>query len=758
MHLEIWTEKYRPKTLDEVVDQKHVVSRLKAWVKSGSVPHMLFAGPAGVGKTTIALCLAKELFGSNWKSNFQETNASVTPETPIVIKEDGKTKRTNFGYLGKYFKGGEKYARANNIKILSIDKNQKPAFKKISLISRHKVDKIAEIKYEGGFVRTSLNHSVIVLNNEGELASKKVEEMNKGDHLITFCEAMSSENPEIDFIKYKPQEMTILRGGTFKNPKLKIILDKKRLNQDLSWLFGMYLAEGCAHIMKRGTSGSVIFTVSSKEDQIAKSLQKVMQNEFGLDSTSKLASSGFDRTRMTSIQVRTYNTQMAKFFLDNFYNGSETKNARSKRVPPFMFESDIDCRTAFLKGYMGDACGEWDNFLRYSSKSSENLIDVAWLGRMTGMDTSVFEEKARIVWKLPSYSYIKSEFVPSEPLRELLKGLKLRDGVNYRYLLRHQLYSKKSGRVSKNLADKILKNLSRKIKDERIVNLLRFVESPLSVVRIKSIKVRDYYSYVYDVSVPGSEMFWGGAAPVLLHNSDERGINIVRGRVKEFARMKSMGSDFKIVFLDESDALTPEAQQALRRTMERFSDSCRFILSCNYSSRIIEPIQSRTSVFRFKRLAKESVKEYMKRIAAGEKLSVSDDALDAIFEISEGDLRKATNILQSSSAMGKVTKETVYDAAAQSKPEDIRNMIESAMAGKFFDARKKLYELLITQGLSGEDVIKGIHREVFDLKVPEEKKIKLVEQIGEFEFRLNQGGSPEIQLEALLAQFMKQGK
>ena len=240
--------------------------------------------------------------------------------------------------------------------------------------------------------------------------------------------------------------------------------------------------------------------------------------------------------------------------------------------------------------------------------------------------------------------------------------------------------------------------------------------------------------------------------------SDERGINIVRGRVKEFARMKSMGTDFKIVFLDESDALTSEAQQALRRTMERFSDSCRFILSCNYSSRIIEPIQSRTSVFRFKRLNKESVKEYMKRIVAGEKIQVNDDALDAIFEISEGDLRKATNLLQSSSALGKVTKESVYDAAAQSKPEDIRNMIDSALSGKFMEARKKLFELLITQGLSGEDVIKGIHKEVFDLKLSEETKIQLAEKIGEFEFRLNQGGSPEIQLEALLAQFMRHGK
>jgi replication factor C small subunit len=240
--------------------------------------------------------------------------------------------------------------------------------------------------------------------------------------------------------------------------------------------------------------------------------------------------------------------------------------------------------------------------------------------------------------------------------------------------------------------------------------------------------------------------------------SDERGIGIVRGRVKDFARMKSLGADFKIIFLDESDALTPEAQQALRRTMERFSDTCRFILSCNYSSRIIEPIQSRTSVFRFKRLTEEGVKEYLNKIAKGEKLVVSEEAIKAIYEISEGDLRQATNLLQASSALGKVTKETVYDAAAQSKPEDIREMVDSAINGKFAEARKKLFELLISQGLSGEDVIKGIHRELYSLKIPEDRKIKLAEQIGEFEFRLNQGGSPEIQLEALLAQFMKHGK
>jgi replication factor C small subunit len=240
--------------------------------------------------------------------------------------------------------------------------------------------------------------------------------------------------------------------------------------------------------------------------------------------------------------------------------------------------------------------------------------------------------------------------------------------------------------------------------------------------------------------------------------SDQRGIDVVRGRIKDFARTRPMGSDFKIIFLDESDALTTEAQQALRRTMEKFSDVCRFILSCNYSSRIIDPIQSRTAVFRFKKLGEKDVADYLYRIIKGEKLTVSEDAIKAIYEISEGDLRHATNLLQSSSALGKVTKETVYDASAQAKPEDVKEMVDLALKGRFSDARIKLYDLLINQGLSAEDIIKNIHRQIFDLKLPEKSKLDLIEQVGEFEFRLNQGGSPEIQLEALLAQFLKHGK
>jgi replication factor C small subunit len=237
--------------------------------------------------------------------------------------------------------------------------------------------------------------------------------------------------------------------------------------------------------------------------------------------------------------------------------------------------------------------------------------------------------------------------------------------------------------------------------------------------------------------------------------SDERGINVIRGRIKDFAKMKSLGSDFKIVFLDESDALTPEAQQALRRTMEKFSGVCRFILSCNYSSRIIEPIQSRCAVFRFKSLGEADVLEYLSRVVTGEKLAADAAGLKAVYELSEGDLRKATNLLQASATLGKITKENVYGAAMQAQPKDVRDMLDLALSGDFGKARDKLYDLLISQGLSGEDVIKEIHRQIHSLPVPEMSKLELLEKLGEFEFRLNQGSSEEIQLEALLAQFLK---
>ena len=245
-----------------------------------------------------------------------------------------------------------------------------------------------------------------------------------------------------------------------------------------------------------------------------------------------------------------------------------------------------------------------------------------------------------------------------------------------------------------------------------------------------------------------------------LNASDERGIDIVRGKIKDFARAASIGgSDFKIIFLDEADALTSDAQAALRRTMERYTQTCRFVLSCNYSSKIIDPIQSRCAVFRFRPLSGSDVKEYLKRICKSERVDITEDGLSAIVELAAGDLRKATNILQVASTLGKrVDQDTVFESTESIRPSEIKDLLTTAIGGGFSAARSRLDELIVRHGLSGEDIIAGIHRAVFDLPVSEESKIRLVDRVGEAEFRMVSGASERIQLEALLAHFAHEGK
>ncbi len=182
----IWTEKYRPRKLDEVVGQKPIIENLKAYVRSRTLPHLIFAGPSGVGKTAAAIAMANELFG-DIRENFIELNASVAPETPVTIKENGELRRTNFDELARCnFDADEKYAEVKGLEILSFDFDDHVVkFMPVSSISRHRVERIAEIKYEGGRIRTSLGHSVIVFSN-GRLIPKRVSELNTGDSFVTF--------------------------------------------------------------------------------------------------------------------------------------------------------------------------------------------------------------------------------------------------------------------------------------------------------------------------------------------------------------------------------------------------------------------------------------------------------------------------------------------------------------------------------------------------------------------------------------------
>lgn len=245
-----------------------------------------------------------------------------------------------------------------------------------------------------------------------------------------------------------------------------------------------------------------------------------------------------------------------------------------------------------------------------------------------------------------------------------------------------------------------------------------------------------------------------------LNASDERGIDVVRGKIKEFARTAPLGEDgFKIIFLDEADALTGAAQAALRRTMEIYSRTCRFVMSCNFSSKIIDPIQSRCAVFRFRPLKAEDVERYLKFVAVKEELNIDKEAYESLTYLAQGDLRRAINGLQMAAAANvDITPDVVYQAVAAARPEEVKEALEMSLNNNFAGARERLDTLQITYGLAGEDVLRQMHRTVRDLEVPDTIKVQMIEKLAEADFRLSEGANSRIQIEAVIANFAVLGR
>jgi replication factor C small subunit len=240
-----------------------------------------------------------------------------------------------------------------------------------------------------------------------------------------------------------------------------------------------------------------------------------------------------------------------------------------------------------------------------------------------------------------------------------------------------------------------------------------------------------------------------------LNASDERGIDVIRHKVKDFARTRAIGDvPFKVIYLDECDALTKEAQQALRRTMENYTQTTRFILSANYSSKIIDPIQSRCTVFRFKLLEEKDVINIVDHIAEKEGLKVDEKAKKALYEVSHGDCRRVENILQSCAALGKeITDENIFSMASVARPKEVKEFLGLAIENKFILAREKLLDTMLRYGISGIDMIKQIQKEIWDLNIDDKDKVRLADKCGEIEFRMTEGSDEYLQLEALLANF-----
>jgi len=244
-----------------------------------------------------------------------------------------------------------------------------------------------------------------------------------------------------------------------------------------------------------------------------------------------------------------------------------------------------------------------------------------------------------------------------------------------------------------------------------------------------------------------------------LNASDARGIETVRTNIKNFCRLKPVGAPLRIIFLDEVDNMTKDAQHALRREMEMYTKTASFILSCNYSSKIIDPIQSRCAIFRFAPIKGQDIVKRLEYVASQENVDYDDSALETIVYFAEGDMRKAVNLLQAaSSGEDKITEDKIYDVVSKAKPKDINNLITKALTGDFMGARDLLRETMVLQGTSGEDMVNQIYQDVvkraMEGNMDSEVYIDLIEAIADCDFRIREGANPRIQLEALLTKFL----
>ncbi|MFX1376114.1 MAG: replication factor C small subunit [Promethearchaeota archaeon] len=289
----------------------------------------------------------------------------------------------------------------------------------------------------------------------------------------------------------------------------------------------------------------------------------------------------------------------------------------------------------------------------------------------------------------------------------------------------------------------IIKRLKQFIKDQSMPHLIFAGPAGIGKTTSALAMVRELYGRKMAVNRTYLE----------LNASDARGIDVIRTYIKDFAKARPpVDIPFKILILDEADNMTSPAQQALRRTMEKYTKNCRMILICNYSNRIIPPIQSRCVVFRFSYLSNEDIKKRVSYIANQERINLTPGGLNALIDVSRGDCRRAINYLQSCGTISKkIDNNIVFRVAGEVPPEKIKEILKTALEKQLNLSIKLLNDLINEYGLSGQNIIKNIHREIYDLNISELLKIELTKLLAEFEYRLSQGGTEEIQLQALLA-------
>ncbi|BFZ63339.1 Subunit of heteropentameric Replication factor C (RF-C) [Saitoella coloradoensis] len=246
-----------------------------------------------------------------------------------------------------------------------------------------------------------------------------------------------------------------------------------------------------------------------------------------------------------------------------------------------------------------------------------------------------------------------------------------------------------------------------------------------------------------------------------LNASDDRGIDVVRDQIKTFSSTRQIsmgpstttsGAGFKLVVLDEADAMTQVAQNALRRTIEKYTKNVRFCIICNYVNKIITPIQSRCTRFRFSPLPVESVRHRVDHVIEAEGVKITDEGREALLRLSKGDMRRALNVLQACHAAypNQTSEEEVYACVGNPHPADLELILSSMMSEEFYTSLRTITEIKTLKGLALQDILGGVYEQLETVGLPVQVRVAVLEKLAEIEYRLSTGSTEKIQLSAMV--------
>jgi len=249
-----------------------------------------------------------------------------------------------------------------------------------------------------------------------------------------------------------------------------------------------------------------------------------------------------------------------------------------------------------------------------------------------------------------------------------------------------------------------------------------------------------------------------------INASEERGIEVIRNKVKEFISTKGIflkqnSSVFKLVILDEADAMTSDAQSMLINVIEKYSHNVRFCLICNYIRKINPSIKSRCVMFKFSPLSNNDIKQKIGEISEQMKFEINDEAMNTIIRISRGDMRKVLNTLQATSMAyeKKITGTNITNCLGYPTSKEVDIMMNYLMKESFKDSYNNITDIITQNGYSLGDILSELTARVIDLflqdKIKQEQCIKIINNLKVIEISLAQCPNEKIQLSGIVGAF-----